>query len=222
MTPRGAARLLDASWLAHDLIGRHLAPGDSAAIDPRRPPDYLTAVFRAPPEHAGELAGLVGGLAALDPGQHTYPEGTIHVTLAPVVDPRADPAAVSAALATTARHLADPPLSISVVGLAMTRGSLVALGLPGDGRLRRERAALRSVLGRPVRGPRGLLRSDGLVHLTIARWRHRPNAALVAAIRDRRRFSLPPRPLDAIELVRTNKVMAAENTVVLERHPLVL
>jgi 2'-5' RNA ligase len=221
VTPRGAALLLDVSWVAHDLVGRHLPPGDPAGIEPSRPPAYVTAVFRAPPDHAQALAGLVAGFAALDPGQHFYPVETIHVTLAPVLDAGADPAAVSAALGATARRLADPPLSIRIVGLAMTRGSLVALGLPSDERLARERAALRSVLGRPARSWHGLLRSDGLVHLTIARWRHRPVPTLVAAIRAQRRLRLPPRPLDAIELVRTNKVMATESTVVLRRFPLV-
>jgi 2'-5' RNA ligase len=221
VTPRGAARLLDLSWLAYDLVGRRVGPRDPGAMEPGRPPVFLTAVFRAPAEHARDLAALLDELRVLGQGQHVYPEASLHVTLAPVADPRAGPEVVSPALAAAARRLAAPPLTISVVGLAMTPGSLVALGLPNDDRLARERAALRPVLGRPDRRWHGPLRSDGLVHLTLARWRHRPSSALVAAIRTRRRLSLPPRPVDAIELVRTNKVMDAGNTVVLERFPLV-
>jgi hypothetical protein len=59
------------------------------------------------------------------------------------------------------------------------------------------------------------------MHLTIARWRRRPAPEVVAAIRERRVLTLPARPLAAIELVRTNKVMSATNTVVLARYPLV-
>jgi hypothetical protein len=220
VTPRGAARLRDIAWIGHDLVGRHLAPPDPAAADPARPPVFLTSVFRAPPEHARDLAALAAELTAGDTGSYGYPAVSIHVTLAPVAKPPADAGAVSAALAAAARRLGDPPLTVEVVGLVMTQGSLVALGLPGDGRLARERAALRPVLGQPGGSWQRFVRADGLMHLTIARWRQRPAPATVAAIRDRRGLALPARPFAAIELVRTNKVLAPENTVVLERHPL--
>ncbi|HEY4634217.1 MAG TPA: hypothetical protein VIH00_09895, partial [Candidatus Limnocylindrales bacterium] len=64
MTPRGVARLLDVAWIGHDLVGRHLAPPEPAATDPARPAAFLTSVFRAPPEHARDLAALAAELTA--------------------------------------------------------------------------------------------------------------------------------------------------------------
>jgi hypothetical protein len=221
VTPRGAARLLDIAWIGQDIVGRHLAPPDPGAADPARPAAFVTSVVRAPPEHAHDLAALAAELTAGDGGQYCYPAGSIHVTLAPVTEPTADAGAVSAALAAAARRLGDPPLTVEIVGLVLTRGSLAALGLPGDDRLARERAALRPVLGPPRGSWQRFVRADGLMHLTIARWRRRPAPEVVAAIRERRVLTLPARPLAAIELVRTNKVMSATNTVVLARYPLV-
>ena len=60
---------------------------------------------------------------------------------------------------------------------------------------------------------------ERLLWTTVVRCRMPPSPAFVAAVARRRRISSERFPIEAIELARTNRVMAADRTVSLGRVP---
>lgn len=222
MTPGGVRRLLDGAWLAYDLVGRHRPPAEPSRIDPHAPATLLTSVLRLAPDDAEHLATLTRGALDVDPGHVLTPPTSIHATLVQAADGRADPAALEAALGASAERLRGVPVSLSLIGLAVTPRSLVAVGLPDDDRLARERATLRPLFGRPAGAWHAIGLLDGVVHVTLARWSHRPSASAVAAVRAMRHRPLLAAPCVAIELVRTNHVMGEIVTTRLARFALTM
>jgi len=201
-------------WLAKD--ARLLRPDPRPReADPLAPGSILTTLLRLPPGPALALAGQARALLAIDPGQYAYPSESLHVTLADAtgLDP-ADAAADLRSLAPVLRGCRG-----QIVGFGLSRRTAFA-ALMVDPALGDARGALRAQWARP--GPAALPERllSRMWYVNFMRLVHQPAPELIHRLRH-----LPvvtePFTFPSVELVRTNKVMAAERTAGLAAFDLV-
>lgn len=192
---------------------------DPDATDPDAPAHLTTIVIRPPVDVATSLAALAAGLVVAQPGQYAYPAASIHVTLVgPVALP--SPMAVDGALA----DLADAAGAIRggrlrVVRLRLGAATVFAEMAVEGADLHRARLWLRrrrGFMGR--RGPAGLV-ATRLFWANLVRFSEPPSPSFIDAFEAIRRTGSAPFAIPAIELVRTNNVMAPVRTEVLGRVP---
>jgi hypothetical protein len=212
--------MLEAEWLLRRLTGRGLRsrPIEPADADPAAPADIVTSVIWLPPGIATRLHELAAEFAAVQPGQHAYPAESIHATVVgPAGRPDQSPASILDDLRGVAPMIAGTWLRVAGLhlGSATVYARLEASGgdLVGARHVLRERWA-----STDSTGVERLLR-DRLLWTTIVRCTLPPSPAFVAAVARRRRISSERFPITAIELARTNRVMAANRTVSLGRVP---
>ncbi len=219
MTRMRARLAIEASWAVAPVLARLRAP-DAAQADPAAPAAYLTSVLHLPVSHADALDRLMLSLLGPDTAHHRYPPASMHVTLLGGTGSSVGIEAMRADLAAVALELGSPPLEVANAGLAMGPGSLFAVLEPGDERFIRFRRRLRERWGLadPARSIVGA--ADDLLHANLVRWTARPDADLVARLRRHRRIRTAPQAFTAIELVKTNKVMAEARTTRLGHWPL--
>jgi len=182
-------------------------PSDLSDVDPKAEPRFLTVILRFPIAVSDAFRAATKGLEAIEPVHLYYPPEAIHLTLADASSASTSTGRITADVREIAASLCET--DVEVVGLRLTDRSLSVGILPSAG-LRHARAALieRWRLD-PLNGPEG----QGW-HSTIARFAARPSKAFVRAAAQ---VSLEPSSIRvvALELVRTNKVMAADRTTCL-------
>jgi hypothetical protein len=212
--------LLEVEWLLRRLTARGLRDGriDAEHADPDAPGDIVTSVVWLPTAVAGRLAEVAAEAAAVQPGQFAYPSESIHMT---VVGPAGRPDQPTASILEDLRDVA--PLLVGtrlrVTGLHFGSSTVYARleasggDLVGTRRILRERWA-----STPSIGVEAVFR-DRLMWTTIIRCAVRPTPAFVAAVARRRRIRSDSFPIEAIELARTNRVMAPAVTVSLGAIP---
>jgi len=213
------AALLDLDWLAQRAIGRGLRRDaiDPDGADPGAPASFTTSVIRLPADLAARLEGVAASLAETQPGQYLCPAGTIHVTVCGPLPASGGPGddEALADLRVVAPRLAGGRLRVVRLGLGDTSvfAALEAEGADLLG-IRRELAARWGVAGRPGIG--GAIASR-LLWANLVRFSVPASPALRAAVGRVRRPVHAGVPIEAVELVRTNRAMSPERTTVLGR-----
>jgi hypothetical protein len=207
------APLLEAEWVLRRLTGRGLRDGpiDPSYADPDAPADIVTSVIRLPPAVAARLHDLAASVVEQQPGQYAYPAEAIHTTL---VGPAGRPGQTVASILDDIRDVA--PLiagtRLRVAGLYLGPSTVFARLEASGGDLTRARHLLRDRWATaPERGLERLLR-ERLLWTTIVRLSAPPSRDFVSAVARRRRIRSDPFPLEAVELARTNRVMARGRT----------
>lgn len=213
------AALLDLDWLAQRATGHGLRRDAIApdGADPDAPAIFTTSVIRLPTDLAARLASVAEDIAAAQPGHYVCPAESIHVTvcgpLPAVVGPAGDVALAD--LRVVAPRLAGGRLRVVRLGLG---GTSVFAALDVDGAdllgVRRELAGRWDVEGRPGIGGRIAAR---LLWANLVRFSVPPSPALRAAVGRRRHPVHAGVPIEAVELVQTNRAMSPERTTVLGR-----
>ncbi len=212
--------LLEVEWLLRRLTGRSLRDGriDPGHADPAAPADIVTSVVWLPPAIATRLADLAAGFAAVQPGQFAYPAASIHMTGG---GPAGRPGASTESILEDLRDIA-PMLAgtrLRVTGLHFGSSTMYARIEASGGDLVGARRVLReSWSSTPSIGVEAVFR-DRLMWTTIVRCAARPTPAFVAAVARRRRIRSDSFPIEAIELARSNRVMAPAMTVSLGTVP---
>ncbi len=201
-------------WLASDAGLLRPDPRPEEA-DPLAPGSILTTLLRFPPGPALVLAGQGRELLAIDPGQYAYPPESLHVTLADATG--LDPAGAAADLRSLAPALHG--CRGRIVGFGLSRRTAFA-ALMVDPALGDARGRLRAQWARsgPAALPERLL--SRMWYANFLRLVHQPAPELIHRLRQ-----LPvvtePFAFPRVELVRTNKVMAAGRTAGLAAFDLV-
>ncbi len=205
--------MLEAEWLLRRLTGRGVRsrPIDPDHADPDAPGEIVTSVIWLPSAVAVRLHELAEGFVAVQPGQHAYPVESIHMTVVGPAGRPGQPAAtilddlreIAPMLAGTRLRLAGLHLGSSTVfaRIEATGGDIV-----GARRILRDRWA-----GSAPIGIERLLR-ERLMWTTIVRCIAPPTPAFIAAVARSRRIRSDAFQIDAIELARSNRVMAAHRT----------
>jgi 2'-5' RNA ligase len=191
---------------------------DPAEADPDAPARFLTCVMRLPPDAAAELRALTRELERVQPAHHYYPPDAMHLTIAIPggTGPLEDGAgARSADLDRLARELA--PVRLAARGLAPSPTTLFAALVTPDVRLDEAMRRLRAGWHSPSRPLPMRLLLGRIRHVNVVRYREPPSAAFLAAARELRHWAGTPFVGDTFELVRTNTVLAAARTTILER-----
>ncbi len=213
--------LLEVEWLLRRLIGRGLRDGpiDPDHADPRAPGDIVTSVIWLPPAIASRLGDMAAEFAAVQPGQFAYPAGSIHMTVVgPAGRPGTPPTSILEDLRDVAPMVADTRLRVT--GLHFGSSTVYARIEASGGDLVGARRVLRERWGSTgSTGVEAVFR-DRLMWTTIVRCTVRPTPAFVTAVARRRRIRSDPFPIEAIELARSNRVMAPAATVPLGTVPI--
>jgi len=196
-------------WLAHDLGLARVNPRPAEA-EPRAAPSLLTVVLRPDPGAAAVLAGLAFELAEIDQRQYAYPSESIHVTLIDATG--LDPDLVQSDIRRAVAALRGAGGPIAGFGLSPTT-AFAAIG--ASDRMRAVRGTLLGAWQRPEPSGAAHRLTGGLWHATMVRLTAPPSGAFVARLRH-----LPVKPEDrvlfrSVDVVRTNKVMAAARTTTL-------
>jgi hypothetical protein len=212
--------MLEAEWILRRLTGRGLRsrPIEPSEADPDAPADIVTSVIWLPPAIAHRLHDLAEEFVAVQPGQHAYPAESIHAT---VVGPAGRPGETPASILEDLREVAPMVTGtrLRVAGLHLGSATVYARLEASGGDLVGARRVLRDRwAGTDSTGVERILR-ERLLWTTIVRCTAPPSRAFVAAVARRRRIRSEPFPIEAIELARTNRVMAAGRTVSLGRVP---
>jgi len=186
----------------------------SAGPDPRR---GLTVIARPCPALAARFDALLDRLSALEPGQYRHPAPDLHLTVLSLftVDEEAAPALARlddyrAAAAEAVAGIG--PFAIDFRGITLSRGAVLACGIPRGPMLEALRERLRSALR--ARGLDGTL--DGryrlvTAHATLLRFMRpllRPArfARELEALRD---VALGTMQVDAVQLVVNDWYMSS-------------
>lgn len=210
--------ILEAEWILRRLTGRGLRDGaiDPSHADPDAPGDIVTSVIWVPRPIARRLHELAAGFVATQPEQHAYPADSIHITIVgPAGRPDQAPASILEDLRDVAPMVAGTQLRVT--GLHFGPSTVFARIEASGGDVIGARRALRDRWGSPGSiGVERLLR-ERLQWATIVRCSAPPTQAFIEAVASRRRIRSEPFPVEAIELVRSNRVMAADRTVSLGR-----
>ena len=212
--------LVEASWLGWPLVTL-AGPPDRQAADPEAPARIVTSILRLSPAHAEALGRLTSMIRADASDHYVYRPSSMHLTLLGATGSDRMRDELGRDLAAAARALSDPPVEIAIVGIAIGPDTVFAVLEPSDDRLLRVRRELEGQWG--MRHDRGRRRwpVGGLFHANIVRWAATPDRRLVSSLRAHRGARWPALPLGAIELVETNKVLAAARTTTLGSFPLV-
>lgn len=198
-----------ALWLAHDLGLIRIDPRPEEA-EPRAAPSILTVVLRLDATTTAALSGLASELAEIDARQYAYPSESIHVTLvdAAGLDPERVVSDIRRAVA---------PLRGSggrITGFALSPATAFA-ALAVERPLREMRLGLRAAWDRPApSGAARLIRAD-LWHATVVRLTAPPSTDFVRRLRHLSQDPATRVTFRSVDVVRTNKVMAASRTTTL-------
>jgi hypothetical protein len=212
--------VVEGSWLVRPLL-THRWQAAREDTDPSEPARHVTSIARLPGPLVEALAPVIMALASIGPDVYVYPAGSLHVTLLEATRSERSLDDLRADVAWAARALGRPPIAISVRGLAVGPGSLVAVLDDESGRFLATRRVLRERWGLTSGGASSGLASR-VLHATLARWSDPPSAQRLAPIRRLHGITSRPAEVAAIELVSTNKVLAAERSTLLARHPLAM
>ncbi len=196
-------------WLAHD--AGLLRPDPRAEeADPLARGSILTTLLRLPHGPALALAGQARELVADDPGQYAYPAESLHVTLADATG--LDPTRAAADLCSLGPTLHG--CRARIVGFGLSRRTAFA-ALAVDPALAVARGALRARWARsgPPALPERLL--SRMWYVNFVRLVHQPSPELIDRVRHMAVAPIEPFAFPSVELVRTNKVMAAGRTATL-------
>jgi hypothetical protein len=186
---------------------------------------YLSAMVRPAEPVARALAAAGDTLRALDGTHHFYPPPSIHVTLLNL-DPWVDgPDAEARTLAAVRAALAEtPPFVLQVEGLGASRSTVFAKVLAPTGAVVAARRRLLARLGRPLQGRPWASSVIGLLGLSFAnlvRFRGPIAPALLDRVDASRHQRFGEFQAQAVEVVRTNKVLTEGVTEWIARVPLV-
>jgi 2'-5' RNA ligase len=193
--------------------------------DPRR---GLTVVARPSPVVRRRVTALVRRLRDLEPDQHYYAPGELHVTVLSLFTATADHHRL---LARTARYVSavdaalrrTPPFRIEFAGLTVSPGAVLVQGFPADDTLDRLREALRHALRDHAlaEGVDARYRLEA-AHMTVARFRDRlrHGQRLAAALERARHWPFGTTDVRSVSLVRTDWCMSRGVTETVKRYRL--
>jgi 2'-5' RNA ligase len=171
------------------------------------PPHHTTVVARAPAAIAERLAEVARRVAA-PAGSYLYPTATIHFTVRNLDGLPADD--VSARIAAVADL---PAFDVAARGLGLSPTTAFAQLFPADGTLRHLRRRLDGPSS-PRWRPSGL---GSLAFANVVRVPGRPSRELVRSIARHRHTDFGRWTVDEVELVRTDRYLSDEATLVLAR-----
>jgi 2'-5' RNA ligase len=202
--------LLEALWIGRRLGIPRFDPRPTEA-DPDQPATILTAVLRLPDDVTGDLRRLTSTLERVDPDHHYYAPNAMHITLmdaSAVASRETEAVEVVRTIGSSLRGA-----SVEIVGLGLTPRSVFAAVRPGNSL----RAARRQLSREWSGGGRLVDRLRARIwHVNLVRIRIEPSAGLIDEVRALRHLDRASR-ITALELVRTNKVMAPARTRTLVR-----
>jgi hypothetical protein len=180
------------------------AAGPAAAV-------HLSAVARLPAPVADAVAAATARLRAHDPGHHYYRPRTMHVTVLNLdgFDLAGRLPELRAAIA------ACGPVGLTVRGLNLSPATVFAQGFLDDARL----PVLRRRLAR-LHAPAGRWRRPLARRVAVAnavRFAAPPSAAFLAELAGLRRLGFGRATLTEVEVVRTDRLLSPEGTLLVER-----
>jgi 2'-5' RNA ligase len=185
---------------------------------------FVTAIVRPPATLAAALASVADDLRRLDGAHHFYPPASIHVTVLSLVPWLGGAEAEGRVLAAVQAALAETlPFPLRVAGLGASPSTVFAeLDSPGGGivAVRRRLAARLGPAGGERRWARAVILFLGLAFANLVRFRGPVSPALVDRVRALRRQPLGEFRVEAVEIVRTDKVLSAGATELIARMPL--
>lgn len=167
----------------------------------------VTSVTRVPEEQSTRMRDAVGSIAGID-RHYVYPPTDLHRTIANLDASPLDPDDLVKRVADAVAGAA--PFEVRLRGLAITSQSIYAQAWDMSGGLRRVRECVQDAAG--IRLPL-MRRTLGFVNL--ARFRERDVQALRAGIGRFARADFGAFTVGTVEIVRTDKVFAADRTRVL-------
>ena len=185
-----------------------LLAGGAQQLDLDARPRHVTSVARVPGELAGVLTDVVRGLDGVE-GHYVYPCGDLHLTVLNLdADRQPVPDRVRAARDALAR---TPGFGVVLAGLGVSRSSVYARAYDTTGELWRLRGRIARATGCRPPLPLRLLGFVNLVRFA------RSNVGDLARDLARvRRLPLGVLEVTAVQIVCTDKVLSAAQTVVLE------
>jgi hypothetical protein len=215
----GRARLaFEALWLASAFRLRRWGP----VVDFSG--EFVTTIVRPPPALATTLASIADELRRLDGAHHFYPTASIHVTVLSLVPWLAGPGTEAHATAAARAALAETPgFSLRVVGLGASPATVLAEVDSPDGGMVIARRRLAARLGPAAGQPpwsRMAIRVFGLAFANLVRFRGPVSPALLDAVRARRRQPVGEFRVEAVDIVRTDRVLGERATELIARVPL--
>ena len=211
--------VIDLDWAARRTIGRGFRRDviTPDAIDPDAPASFVTCVLRLPRDLADRLEAIATTIASTQPGHYVCPAESIHVTVCGPL-PACDPMQIEAAVAdlrALAPSVSRCRLRVARISIGDTSAFASIEVDPEDFlALRHELARRWGVVGRG--GLSGTV-AAGLLWANLIRFREAPSAALVDAVARRRHPAHRGFPIESIELVCINRIMAPAMTSVLAR-----
>jgi 2'-5' RNA ligase len=174
----------------------------------------LTSVVRVPTHLGARLREAV--LPASAGQHHIYPVGDLHVTLANLDRYRDVPLEQIEEALTDALSRVGP-VTLGLRGLAISRGTVFArVYVSPRSALLRLRAAVRRSLAPAARGIR-TSPVDMIAFCNVLRFRQHDISTARAIASRYRDMDFGRFPLDQVEIVQTDKVLSAANTVVLAK-----
>ncbi|WP_081438611.1 2'-5' RNA ligase family protein [Pseudofrankia asymbiotica] len=180
------------------------------------PRAFLTTVVRVP-ETMGDRLREAARPAAEAGGHHLYPAASLHVTLINL-DRHADVRMARLEQALADCVAAAPPVVFDLCGLAVARSTLYVQAYARPGRAVPSLRA--SILRRlDPAGRESPPMGAGLAFSNVVRFRSTDIAAAREVARARRADRFGSFSLEAVELVRTDKVMSAAGTEILAVFP---
>jgi 2'-5' RNA ligase len=176
-------------------------------------PQFLSVVARVPNEVAAPLAAAAAALGEGEADHHVYPAESIHLTVLALAD---EAGAHEAVGAIAARHR---PFAIDAGGLNLSARTVFAELYPSGSGLAALRRALRAALA-PLHPAVSQWVRQRLAHASVARLGGPPDRRVIAEVERLRARDFGRFEVAEIELVRTDKILSAEGTIVLGRFPL--
>jgi 2'-5' RNA ligase len=176
-------------------------------------PQFLSVVARLPAQVAEPLAAAARALCSAHPAHHSYPAASIHLTILALAR---EEGAEDAIGAIAARHR---PFAMDARGLNLSTRTVFAELYPRDTELATLRRELRGALV-PLHSPASQWLRQRLAHANLVRLHGPVDRRLVGGVGDLRTRDFGRFDVAEIELVRTDKVLSAEGTILLRRFPL--
>ena len=176
----------------------------------------FTSVVRVPSQIGARLREAVLPAGAGHGRHYVYPVGDLHVTLANLDGYRDVPLDQIEAALTDCLYRAGP-VTVGLRGLAISRGTVFAqVYVSPTSRLFRLRAAVHRSLAPAARGiPKSPV--DVVGFCNVLRFRHQDVSPASAIVTHHRNIEFGRFLIDEVEIVRTDKVLSATNTVILAK-----
>jgi 2'-5' RNA ligase len=177
------------------------------------PRAFLTTVVRVPPAIGTHLREAARPAATAEPCPHyLYPDDSIHITLANL-DRYADLPLDQLEATLAHRVAAAPPITFTLRGLAAARHTVYvqAYARPASALL-----ALRASVLRDLESGTSRQQPLRIAVGNVVRFRSTDTAAVLPAVRASRNACFGSFRLSRVELVRTDKVLSAAGTEILQ------